>query len=233
MSKRVTDLLQTKFGASILETHAQFGDDTVIVEPARWREVALFLRDEPRIAMNMFTDLCGVDYLGMRETRFEVVCHLRSLQHAHRIRIKARVGDEEGNGAEIDSLVPVWKGANWFERETYDLMGIVFKGHPDLRRILMYPEFTGHPLRRDYPHDRIEPLVPFRAGIVGKLPPFGPDEGAPFGRQAHDYRREDMRSYSQDAVGHPLPVGPPGGDGGVLGRGDAGAKPLTAKGGES
>jgi NADH-quinone oxidoreductase subunit C len=206
MSKKVLDLLQAQFDASILEAYTQFGDETAVIEPSRWREVARFLRDDPRIAMNMFTDLCAVDYVGLREARFEVVCHLRSLQHAHRIRIKARVGDEEGAGAEIESLVPVWKGANWFERETYDLMGIVFKGHPDLRRILMYPEFTGHPLRKDYPHDKIEPLIPFREGIVGKLPPFGPDEGAPFGRQAHDYRREDMRSYSQDVVGHPLPT---------------------------
>ena len=206
MSKKVLDLLQTKFEASILETYTQFGDETAVIEPSRWQEVARFLRDDPRIAMNMFTDLCGVDFLGLRETRFEVVCHLRSLQHAHRIRLKARIGDEEGAGAEIDSLVPIWKGANWFERETYDLMGIVFKGHPDLRRILMYPEFTAHPLRKDYPHDRIEPLIPFREGIVGKLPPFGPDEGAPFGRQVHDYRREDMRNTSQDVVGHPLPA---------------------------
>jgi NADH-quinone oxidoreductase subunit C len=123
----------------------------------------------------------------------------------------------------------VWKGANWFERETYDLMGILFKGHPDLRRILMYPEFTAYPLRKDYPHDRIEPLVPFREGVVGKLPPFGPDEGAPFGRQAHDYRRQDMRSYSQDAVGHPLALE----EGSARSNGGAGGKPLAADGGES
>jgi NADH-quinone oxidoreductase subunit C len=204
MSRQVLDILKDRLGDAILETYTQFGDDTAVVAPSRWREVATFLRDEPRTTMNMFTDLCGVDYLGLREQRFEVVCHLRSLQHAHRIRIKARIGDEEGLGAEIDSLVPVWKGANWFERETFDLMGIVFKGHPDLRRILMYPEFVGYPLRKDYPYDKIQPLVPFREGTQGKLPPFGPDEGASFGRQAHDYRREDMRSNSQDELGRPL-----------------------------
>ncbi len=205
MSKKLIELLQAKFGDAILETHSQFGDDTAVVDPERWREIALYLRDDPRAAMNMFVDLTGVDYLGLREQRFEVVLHLRSLQHAHRLRLKARVGDEEGEGAAIDSLVPVWRGANWFERETYDLMGIVFRGHPDLRRILLYEEFVGHPLRKDYPHDKIQPLIPFREGIVGKLAPFGPDEGAPFGRQAHDYRREDMRRDTQDAVGHPLP----------------------------
>ena len=159
MSKKVLDLLKAKFGPAITETYTQFGDDTAVVEPSRWREVALFLRDEPRAGMNMFTDLCGVDYLGLREQRFEVVCHLRSLQHAHRIRIKARLGDEEGNGAEIDSLVPVWKGANWFEREAWDLYGVKFRGHPDMRRILMYEEFVGHPLRKDYPKEKRQPLV--------------------------------------------------------------------------
>lgn len=207
MSKKVLELLQAKFGDAIVETHSQFGDDTAVIEPVHWSGVARYLRDEPRIAMNMLTDVTAVDWLGTRAgPRFDVVCHLRSVQHAHRIRIKARIGDEEGEGAEIDSLVPVWKGANWFERETYDMFGIVFRGHPDLRRILMYPEFVGHPLRKDYPADRIQPLVPFREGTTGKLPPFGVDEGMSFGRQTHDFRRADMGRESQDAAGRPLPV---------------------------
>jgi NADH-quinone oxidoreductase subunit C len=189
MSKRVLDLLKEKFGAAILETHAQFGDDTAVIEPASWRAVAFFLRDDNRLAMNMFTDLCGVDY-HHREPRFEVVCHLRSLQHAHRIRIKSRVGDEDGEVAEIDSLVPVWRGADWFERETFDLMGITFKGHPDMRRILMYPEFKGHPLRKDYPAEKTQPLIPYREGTQGKLFPFRHDEGMAFGRQTHDHRND-------------------------------------------
>jgi len=205
VSQKLIELLQTKFGDAILETHAQFGDDTAVIDHERWREVALYLRDDPRAAMNMFSDITAVDYLGLREQRFEVVCHLRSMTHAHRIRIKARIGDEEGEGASIDSLTPVWRGANWFERETFDMFGIVFRGHPDFRRILLYEEFQGHPLRKDYPHDRIQPLIPFREGTVGKLAPFGPDEGAPFGRQSFDFRREDMRQNSQDAGGNPLP----------------------------
>src|SRR5262249_46488901 len=80
-------------------------------------------------------------------------------------------------------VVPVWSGANWFERETFDLMGIIFTGHPDLRRILLYPEFVGHPLRKDYPADKAQPLVPFREGYE-KLPPFDQFEGMSFGRQA-------------------------------------------------
>lgn len=191
MSKLVLDVLKAHFPESILETHAQFGDDTAVVEPSMWRPIARFLKDDPRTSMTMFIDLTAVDYLGLAIPRFEVVLHLRSLERGHRIRLKARVGEEDGTGAEIDSVVPVWKGANWFEREAYDLMGIVFRGHPDLRRILMYPEFVGHPLRKDYPVDRIQPLVPFRKDAVDKLPPFGKDEGKPWGRQEHDFRRAE------------------------------------------
>jgi NADH-quinone oxidoreductase subunit C len=186
VSKKVLEILKARFGDAIVETHSQFGDDTAVVDPAAWREAALCLRDDPRLRMEMFIDLTAVDYLGRTEgPRFEVVCHLRSLEKGHRVRIKARVGDEDGSGAEIDSLVPVWRGADWFERETFDMFGVTFKGHPDLRRILMYEEFKGYPLRKDYPADRIQPLIPFR-DVPGKLPPFGPDEGMSFGRQTHD-----------------------------------------------
>jgi NADH-quinone oxidoreductase subunit C len=186
MSKKLLTLLQQQFGAGVLETHSQFGDDTAVVDPSIWREVALFLRDDPRAAMNMFVDLTAVDYWGMREPRFEVVMHLRSFERNHRIRLKARVGDEDGDGAEIDSVVSVWRGANWFERECFDMFGVHFRGHPDLRRILMYPEFVGHALRKDYPADKTQPLVEYREGTLGKLAPFSTDEGMPFSRQTHD-----------------------------------------------
>jgi NADH-quinone oxidoreductase subunit C len=103
------------------------------------------------------------------------------------------VGDEDCEGAVIDSLVPVWVGANWFERETFDMFGIRFEGHPDLRRILLYEEFEGHPLRKDYPAAKTQPLVPYREGpdVLGKLPPFGPDEGMVFGRKHLDYMKEE------------------------------------------
>lgn len=198
MSKKILETLTQRFPTAIVETHSQFGDDTAVVDPAAWREVALFLRDDPRLAMSMFVDLTAVDYLWRGDSpRFEIVCHLRSLDRGHRVRIKARVGEEDGSGVEIDSLVPVWKGANWFERETFDMFGVVFKGHPDLRRILMYPEFQGHPLRKDYDANHIQPLVAFR-DVPGKLPPFGIDEGMSFGRQSHDFR--DIGAPALDAV---------------------------------
>jgi NADH-quinone oxidoreductase subunit C len=136
--------------------------------------------------MDMLVDLTAVDY-PEREPRFEIVAHFLSLGKGHRLRLKARVGDSEGDGAEIDTVSDLWGSANWAEREVYDMFGVVFRGHPDLRRILLYPEFEGHPLRKDYPADRIQPLVPYReVPNTDKLAPFGEDEGMAFGRQTHD-----------------------------------------------
>jgi NADH-quinone oxidoreductase subunit C len=187
VSQLALDKLKAKFGAAVLETHSQFGDDTAVVEPGVWRAAAQLLRDDPALDFNLFIDLCAVDY-PQRVPRFEVVLHLYSFSKRQRVRLKTRVGDEEGEGCEVDSLVSVWTGANWFERETFDMMGIVFQGHPDLRRILMYPEFVGHPLRKDYPAQKTQPLVAYRteeeAGTtLDKLAPFGGDEGMAFGRK--------------------------------------------------
>jgi NADH-quinone oxidoreductase subunit C len=141
--------------------------------------------------MDMLIDLTCVDFPD-REPRFEVVAHLYSLNKGHRLRLKARVGNEEGDDAEIDSVADLWASANWAEREAWDMFGVRFRGHPDLRRILMYPEFDGHPLRKDYPANKIQPLVPYRElENIEKLPPFGDDEGMPFGRQSYEAVRVD------------------------------------------
>jgi NADH-quinone oxidoreductase subunit C len=185
MSKKVLDRLQQEFGDAVLETHSQFGDDTAVVDPERWKEIALYLRDDAKCEMDHFIDITAVDYQG-RSPRFEVVLHLRSMGKLHRIRLKAQLADGEGDdNPKIDSLVDVWMGANWFERECFDMFGIDFMGHPDLRRILMYEEFEGHPLRKDYDASRTQPLVPYREEAVDKLPPFDKHEGMPFGRQTH------------------------------------------------
>lgn len=205
MSQKVLEALRHEFGDAIVETHAQFGDETAVVDPARWRAIAEFLRDDPRCAMDTFIDLTAVDYLGRQTPRFEVVLHLRSMEKMHRIRLKARIGKDDGTGARIDSLVPVWSGANWFEREAYDMFGVEFLGHGDLRRILMYEQFEGHPLRKDYAAAHIQPLVPLRKESQGKLPPFGSDEGMPFGRQTHDHAAHEPaadRSDSTEAEGN-------------------------------
>ena len=190
MSKALVELVRRGCGPAVLESYSTHGDETVVIDPARWLEVHRFLRDEPACQMNMLIDLCAVDYPD-REPRFEVVCHLYSLIKKHRLRTKARVGDAEGDGAELETLTPLWHAANWLERESFDLMGITFRGHPDPRRILTYPEFEGHPLRKDYDANKTQPLVPYREGpgIVDKLPPFGPSEGMPWGRQVFDPSR--------------------------------------------
>lgn len=196
MSKAVLEKLSAKFGAAVLETHSHFGDDTAVIDPAKWKDACEFLRRDPQLDFDMFIDLCGVDYPA-RTPRMEVVLHLYSTTRRHRVRVKTRVGDEDMENAELDSLTSIWSGANWFEREVFDMSGVTFRGHPDLRRILMYPEFVGHPLLKDYPAQRTQPLVEYRteeeAGLpLEKLPPFLEDEGMSWGRV--DWRKEGDRT---------------------------------------
>ena len=150
MAQRLVDLLKNQFALAVLETHAQHGDETVVLDPGSWHEVCRFLRDSPAAQMNMLMDLTAVDYPD-RDPRFEVVAHLYSLQHGYRLRLKARVGDQTGEDASVASLTDLWGSANWMERECRDMFGIKFVGHPDLRRILTDYGFIGHPFRKDFP----------------------------------------------------------------------------------
>ncbi len=147
-----------KFGDAVIETHAYCGDHTAVVKPEVLVEVITFLRDTPGLDFDMLMDLCGVDYLP-RRPRFEVAYHMYSIKQNHRVRIKVQL---DGDPPEVDSITSLYKGANWFEREAWDMYGIKFRGHPDLRRILMYEEFKGHALRRDYPIDKRQPIVEAR-----------------------------------------------------------------------
>ena len=187
MSKALIELVKKNFPAALLETASNCGDETIVISAERWLAVHEFLRDHPDAKMNFLIDLCAVDYPD-RLPRVEVVTHLMAFPKGHRLCVKARIGDEDAEGAEIDSLTSVWKSASWFERETWDMMGVRFRGHPDLRRILLYEEFEGHPLRKDYEATKTQPLVPYREGpeVLDKIAPFGPNEGMPFGRQTHD-----------------------------------------------
>ncbi len=163
MSAAVLQRLSAKFGDAIRSTHALHGDETAVIDPARVLEICAFLRDDPETRMTMLVDLTCVDTLGLDRRdvgRFEVVYHLRSMTSGRRVRIKAPVDEgDNGEAPVIDSLTSLWRGANWFEREAFDMYGVRFRGHPDLRRILMYEEFVGHPLRKDYPKERRQPLV--------------------------------------------------------------------------
>lgn len=200
MAKALVDLIARTFPDAIVETSAQHGDETVVLTPDSWKSVARFLRDDPRARLDMLMDLTAVDYPD-REPRFEVVVHLYSLTKGHRLRIKARVGDAEGENAELDTLTELWASANWAEREAYDMFGVSFRGHPDLRRILTYPEFEGYALRKDYPAERIQPLVPYRdVPNIEKLAPFGRDEGMPFGRQTHAHGRLEIPSDEPESL---------------------------------
>ena len=193
MSKVLVELIKKNFGAAVLETHSLHGDETVVVEAAAWKEVARFLRDAPQAAMDMLTDLTAVDF-PEREPRFEIVAHFYSLTRGHRLRMKTRTGDSEGDDAEVESLCELWASANWLERECFDMFGVVFKNHPDLRRILMYPEFEGHALRKDYPADKIQPLIAYRdVPNIEKIAPFSVDEGMSFGRQTHARNDDDSQ----------------------------------------
>jgi len=161
------DTLRARFGGKILDAHDRLGEETIVVGREDAPEVYRFLRDDPEMAFNFLLDLTAVDYLG-RAPRFEVVTHLFSLSKRHRLRVKLPVDESD---CWVHSLTPLWKSANWLEREAFDMVGIRFEGHPDLRRILMYPQFEGHPLRKDYPHTRRQPLVPERDPVENPWPP--------------------------------------------------------------
>ena len=129
-------------------TSAQVGHGTLVLEADAARIVPLltFLRDDPRCLFQCFIDICGVDYPA-RERRFDVVYHLLSMRHNSRVRVKVQTDET----TPVPSAVDVFPAANWYEREAYDLYGILFTGHPDLRRILTDYGFEGHPLRKDFP----------------------------------------------------------------------------------
>ncbi len=158
MAQRVLDVLARDLPDAILETGSYVGDEMALIHKERVVDVLELLRDHPETRMEMLSDLTVVDYLG-QQPRFEVVYHLYSVSKKHRVRVKAGLEDASAQECWIPSVCRLWKAANWAEREAYDLYGVEFRGHPDLRRILMYEEFEGHPLRKDYPQNARQPLV--------------------------------------------------------------------------
>ena len=146
--------LQRQFGDKILSTSQAYGDETAVVAKDSIVEIVQFLRDSKELQFNMMMDLCGVHYPD-RQKPFEVVYHFYSTKTRKRIRIKVTTDDK----GEVPSISRLYKAANWFEREAFDLFGIRFSGHPNLKRILLFEEFEGHPLRKDYPVNR-RPKIP-------------------------------------------------------------------------
>ena len=152
--------LGARLGAGVLDTHAYRGDHTAILARAAVTGALAFCRDDAALRFDMLIDLTAVDYLKYpgREDgpRFDVIYHLYSVDHNHRLRLKVPV---EQDDASVPTASGVWPIANWLEREVWDMYGIRFEGHPDLRRLLMYEEFVGHALRKDYPINRRQPLI--------------------------------------------------------------------------
>ncbi len=142
---------------AVEEIHDFCGDETAVVRRAGFLDVVHFLKFNPEFDLNILMDLAVVDGLARKSTpRFEMVYHFYSLAKNHRLRLKVRVEEED---AAIPSLTGFWPIANWLEREAWDMFGIRFEGHPNLKRILMYQEFVGHPLRKDYPYNKRQPLI--------------------------------------------------------------------------
>ena len=188
MTSVLIESVTERFPDAVSASHAYRGDQTVVVRPEFLLPIARFLKEDPDLQMNLLVDVTAVDYstfgkspapaffassgIAVRpssqipdedpwpgppaKARFAVVYHFYSIDHKHRLRLVVPVEETE---AELDSLTPLWAAADWLEREVWDMYGIRFSGHPNLKRILMYKEFEGHPLRKDYPVNKRQPLI--------------------------------------------------------------------------
>jgi NADH-quinone oxidoreductase subunit C len=169
MSKKVLDALTAKHGSAVVRTGSAHGDEIAWIKRDNLVEVARWLRDDPTMAFDSPVFVTAIDWLDWHpagrppseawsedKPRFTVCYQLRSLAHKHRIRLEIELPEHDPR---LPSLAELWPAFNWQERETFDMYGIRFDGHPDLRRIYMYEEFVGYPLRKDYPKEKRQPLV--------------------------------------------------------------------------
>ena len=188
MNTSLIQTVTDQFPDAVLSSHSFRGDQTVVLRRDFLLEIAGFLKEDQALQMNLLVDVTAVDYSAFGKSpapaffassgiavrpsplipdedpwpgppakaRFAVVYHFYSTDHKHRLRLVVPVEESE---AELDSLTPLWSAADWLEREVWDMYGIRFSGHPNLKRILMYEEFEGYPLRKDYPVDKRQPLI--------------------------------------------------------------------------
>jgi len=152
--QRLHDAAKNALGPWIVSLDERLGEMTLMVRPADYREAARTLRDHPDLRFEELIDLCGVDYStygdrGYGQNRYAAVSHLLSVTHNWRLRLRCFCDEDEF--PLLPSLIEIWPSVNWYEREAFDLFGIVFEGHPDLRRILTDYGFIGHPFRKDFP----------------------------------------------------------------------------------
>ena len=150
--------IQSKFPNLVLDALENRGDQVIVIKKEAIKDISTALKNDAEFQFNVLMDLSAVDYLHWeeKEFRFEIIYNLFSISKNCRLFIKALVRENE---PEIDSVTALWPSANWYEREVWDMFGIHFKGHPNLKRILMYEEFKGHALRKDYPYNKRQPLV--------------------------------------------------------------------------
>ncbi len=156
MSATVLDLLQERLAGSVQEASLSHGVLVFVVAPTALPDIVRRLKTD--FQFDLFLDVTAVDWPG-QTPRFEVVHHFYSTQHRVRVRVKTRVPE---NDPAVDSLVALYGSARYMERECHDMYGIVFRGNPDLRPLLLYEGFVGHPLRKDYPKQQEQPLIPYR-----------------------------------------------------------------------
>ncbi|MGK9367980.1 NADH-quinone oxidoreductase subunit C [Melioribacter sp. Ez-97] len=154
--KNITEKIKAKFGESVFEIAEFRGDVSISVDPNKIVEIAGFLKNDEELQFVMCKDVTAIDW-ATRKNRFTVVYHIYSFKNNFNLRIKANISEEP---PAIDSVTSVWRSANWYERETYDMYGISFRNHPDLRRMYMPEGFEYHPLRKEFPV----------LGIPGSLP---------------------------------------------------------------
>jgi len=165
--EEIQEKLQSAFSSDVIQAYAEFqGQVYMTIAPEKIREVCLFLRNDPDLAFNFLSFVGAVDRYPDKR-RFEVVYQLYSLEKTHRFRIKALIDQTEAAPASIDSVVNIWPTANWHERETAEMFGIVFNGHPDPRKLLLPDNWEVHPLRKDFSvlgNDQDTPDLPSRTG---------------------------------------------------------------------
>jgi NADH-quinone oxidoreductase subunit C len=158
----------------VVEYH---GETTLVIAPEQIVAVSKYLRDTPGLIYNYLSDISAVDYYPdyNRPGRFGVAYHLLSMLYTRRLRLKVYLQEDDPS---VETVIPVWPGANWLEREAHDLMGINFKGHPDLRRLMLPDDWNGHPHRRDYPLGYEQVMFSFNVEELLKYKPKGTEYGS-------------------------------------------------------
>jgi NADH-quinone oxidoreductase subunit C len=164
------EAVRAQFPAGLVEVKEAFGETTLIVTPAALESIMRYLRDTHGLAYNFLSDISAVDYYPemTRPERFGVSYHLYSMLYNRRLRVKTFVAEDDPL---LPTMTTVWPAANWLEREIYDMMGIVFEGHPNMKRVLMPDDWNGHPHRKDYPLGYETIMFSFNADEVAKSKP--------------------------------------------------------------